>query len=62
LSGADLREANLSWADLRRSRLSQTRLAGARYNSATMWPDDFDPRSSGARQESKLASFFDFFD
>jgi hypothetical protein len=38
LTGADLREANLSEAEVR----------GAKYDSQTHWPDGFDPRAAGA--------------
>ena len=53
LGGADLRNARLNGADLKGSNLRLADLSGAdlegvKYNSNTLWPEGFDPRSRGA--------------
>ena len=55
LDGADLTGATLRKADLRRATLKFANLAGADladavYDQATVWPDEFDPVSAGARE------------
>jgi uncharacterized protein YjbI with pentapeptide repeats len=62
LKKANIRQADLSEADLRGADLSETdleddpavdiifpgNLTGAKYNSSTIWPDNFDPKQWGA--------------
>lgn len=48
LQGADLLAADLRGADLRRANLQGAILDAARYNSATRWPEGFDPVAAGA--------------
>jgi uncharacterized protein YjbI with pentapeptide repeats len=48
LRGADLSDANLSGADLGGANLLDADLDRAIYDNATVWPDDYDPKSGGA--------------
>ena len=53
LSEADLRNATLTYTDLRDANLKGANLQGARlylakYNQATLWPEDVDPMTRGA--------------
>tara|TARA_Y100000389_G_scaffold201870_1_gene245633 strand:- start:1982 stop:2296 length:315 start_codon:yes stop_codon:yes gene_type:complete len=43
LCGADLRGADLRGADLRESCLDDAKLAGARHDERTHWPEGFTP-------------------
>ncbi len=45
---ADLSNADLTNADLTSANMLKTKLAGAKYNSATKWPAGFDPAAAGA--------------
>jgi uncharacterized protein YjbI with pentapeptide repeats len=47
LYGADLSDAKLGGADLSRANLVAADLSGATYDEFTVWPDDFDPGSTG---------------
>jgi Pentapeptide repeats (8 copies) len=47
LRGADLRQAELQSADLREADLREASLEGARANTDTRWPDQFDPLAAG---------------
>jgi uncharacterized protein YjbI with pentapeptide repeats len=48
LGGADLSEANLCGANLTRADLTGVKLARARYDFRTVWPEGFDPHDRGA--------------
>ena len=53
LSGANLSGARLAWAhlsrdDQRKSVLHWVDLHGVRYNDATIWPEDVNPKAAGA--------------
>ena len=48
LEGADLSGANLCGTNLTRADLTSVKLAGARYDFRTVWPEGFKPRDSGA--------------
>ncbi|MCI0496190.1 pentapeptide repeat-containing protein [candidate division KSB1 bacterium] len=48
LEKANLKNSNLKGADLSGANLSGTILEGAKYNSKTKWPQNFDPASMGA--------------
>lgn len=48
LDGADLTRADLRGADLAGASLNGANLSGAFYNDATVWPEGFDPATSGA--------------
>jgi uncharacterized protein YjbI with pentapeptide repeats len=56
LGGADLRRADLRGADFGRAEFREPLLTGppdfrrATYDSATVWPDAFDPEVAGARK------------
>ena len=47
LSGADFTRVNLTNADLRGSNITETTFTGAFANSATKWPEGFNPIFSG---------------
>ena len=47
LCGADLRSANLRGAKLYRADLDSAHLNDAKYDTGTIWPDDFDPEARG---------------
>lgn len=63
LEGGDFRGADLTGSDLSRTRLhnadfssailADIKLAGARYNEHTRWPEGFDPQSHGAVPEPR---------
>jgi hypothetical protein len=48
MSGAHLEGADLRGASLKGANLSKTRVGGALYDEATIWPDGFDPVAAGA--------------
>jgi hypothetical protein len=48
LEGADLSGANLCGTNLTRADLTSVKLAGARYDFRTVWPEGFEPHDSGA--------------
>jgi hypothetical protein len=48
LEGADLSGANLCGTNLTRADLTSVKLAGARYDFRTVWPEGFEPQDSGA--------------
>jgi uncharacterized protein YjbI with pentapeptide repeats len=48
LEGADLSGANLCGTNLTRADLTSVKLAGARYDFRTAWPEGFEPQDSGA--------------
>jgi hypothetical protein len=48
LSGADLSGADLSFASLIGANLDGASLIGTKYDSATKWPVNFDPKAAGA--------------
>jgi uncharacterized protein YjbI with pentapeptide repeats len=48
LEGADLSGANLCGTNLTRADLTSVKLAGARYDFRTVWPEGFKPRDRGA--------------
>jgi len=45
LNGADLRESDLKYANLTNADLEGVQLHGARYNSQTKFPENFDPEA-----------------
>lgn len=51
LAGADLRGADLCGCDMSRANLMHARLAGARYDAYTVWPEDLDPDTLGAERQ-----------
>lgn len=51
LAGADLRDADLCGCDLSRANLTHARLAGARYDTYTVWPEGYDPDALGAERQ-----------
>jgi uncharacterized protein YjbI with pentapeptide repeats len=48
LEGADLSGANLCGTNLTRADLTSVKLAGARYDFRTVWPEGFAPHDNGA--------------
>lgn len=48
LRGANLSGANLAGADLSHAELDGAQLRGAIYDTATRWPEGFQPQSRGA--------------
>jgi hypothetical protein len=48
LEGADLSGANICGTNLTRADLTSVKLAGARYDFRTAWPEGFEPQDSGA--------------
>ena len=47
LNEADLSGANMRWANLSGANLSRANLSGAQANDLTVWPADFDWKSTG---------------
>jgi hypothetical protein len=47
LTGANLTGANLTGADLRGADLIGANLGGAKWNENTIWPDGFEPKTTG---------------
>lgn len=58
LRNADLRNANIKGAIFSNAKLEGADLTGAKYNSKTIWPDDFDYKKSGAVLENNIEKAF----